>query len=251
MDAPHSAYCVNADFPAGPPRPFRMDRHYLLYALAGSMTLTYESQRWTLPPARAALVAADTPIEVAITHPLRCCSVLLDAGTHPAPPALLSVFEVTPLLRELLATCRPWDAPDGPRPALAETLFGTLAALAWSLSARTSPAVLPVARSPAIAQALEYTQSRLDAELTQQDVAAAVALTPRTFARRCTAELGMSWGQVQRRMRMIRAAERLTLSDAQVSQIALEVGYASLSGFNAAFLAFYGRTPSAYRAEGR
>ena len=45
----------------------------------------------------------------------------------------------------------------------------------------------------------------------------------------------MPWGQVLRRMRMFKVGEDLALSGAQVTGIALSVGYGSVSAFNTAF----------------
>ncbi|MDF2698207.1 MAG: AraC family transcriptional regulator [Labilithrix sp.] len=39
----------------------RHDKHQLLYAASGTMTLTASGQRWLLPPQRAAWIAAGTP----------------------------------------------------------------------------------------------------------------------------------------------------------------------------------------------
>lgn len=71
--------------------------------------------------------------------------------------------------------------------------------------------------------------------------------TPRTLARRLLAETGQRWGEILRRMRMIRAIEMLAETDLAVTEIALSVGYQSLSAFNASFRSFTGQTPTAYR----
>ncbi len=48
-------------------------------------------------------------------------------------------------------------------------------------------------------------------------------------------------------MRVLRAVEELAAGDTPVTEIAFNVGYASLSAFNSAFRELTGRTPSAYR----
>jgi AraC-like DNA-binding protein len=47
---------------------------------------------------------------------------------------------------------------------------------------------------------------------------------------------------------VLRAVELLAADDAPVTRIAHEVGYGSLSAFNAAFRELTGATPSDYRA---
>jgi AraC-like DNA-binding protein len=210
------------------------------------MRLAAAGRQWSLPPARAALIRADVPIQVTITRPLLACSVLFDPARFAAPPADLAVFEISPLARELVLACKDWGG-SGPQPPIAGQLFTTLAAVTWALSERQSPAHMPLGRSTPVERALAFTEARLDGALTFDAVASAVALTPRSLARRFADELGLSWGQALRRMRMIRAGEDLALTDTPVTGIAMGVGYTSISAFNAAFRAFSGVTPTAYR----
>ena len=60
-------------------------------------------------------------------------------------------------------------------------------------------------------------------------------------------EMGQSWRDTLRRMRVIRAMELLAATDAQIADVAFQVGYGSLSGFNAAFREFAGCAPGDYR----
>ena len=111
---------------------------------------------------------------------------------------------------------------------------------------------MPLGRSPALIRALALTEARLgEAAPSFEEIAAGAAVSPRSLARRFEAELGMTWRQALRRMRMIRAVEALAASSAPITTIAFEVGYGSLSSFNAAFRDFAGVTPSAYRASFR
>lgn len=242
------AFTLHREFPVSPPADFCIGRHYLLYARAGSMRLEQGGRQWSLPPARAALIRANVPIKVAIHHPLSACSVLFDPARFAPPPAELTVFEMSPLARELVLACRDWgDA--AAHPPIAEQLFTTLAAVTWALSERQSRAVLPTGRSAQVQRALAHTEAHMDQPLSFDAVADAVASTPRSLARRFAAELGMPWGQVLRQMRMIRAGEDLALTTAPVTDIALSVGYGSISAFNAAFRSFSGQSPTAYRKD--
>ena len=58
----------------------------------------------------------------------------------------------------------------------------------------------------------------------------------------------MTWRAALRRMRVLRAIELLAASDAPITSIAMDVGYSSLSAFQAAFRDLVGETPSDYRA---
>lgn len=225
----------------------QFDRHYLLYATKGTMRLQTAGRRWTLPPARAALIAADAPITLQIATTITCCSVLFSPTAYAAPAQVLRVIDMSPLARELILACRPYG-PDAAVDGDAKLLFDTLYMLANRAATAPSEMWLPVGQSAAVQQALDMTEAQMQGPVTMGDIAAGVGMTERTLARRFQDELGMPWRDCVRRMRMIRAVEALADPSRQVTQVALDVGYSSSSAFNSAFLDFTGQTPSAFRA---
>jgi transcriptional regulator GlxA family with amidase domain len=120
--------------------------------------------------------------------------------------------------------------------------------VAWRLAEQPSPVVVPAGRSAEVRNALRLTEERLGDDVRFEEVAASVGLVPRSLARRFETELGMSWRSVLRRMRVLQAIERLAADDTPVTTIAHQVGYGSLSAFNAAFRELTGATPTDYRA---
>src|SRR5690349_12140599 len=192
------AYSFVRTFPVEPERELCVDRHYLLCASAGVLRLEAQGQAWLLPPARAALIEAGRPIQVSIPQPATTASVLFDPGFAPAPPAPLTVFDLTPLARALLAECGSWGEHDALTP-YAETLFAALAAVTWRLAERPSPVVVPAGRSPELRRALRLTEQRLGDRVRFEDVADEVGLAPRSLARRFEEETGMTWRAALRR----------------------------------------------------
>ncbi|WP_406832867.1 AraC family transcriptional regulator [Pedococcus sp. KACC 23699] len=242
------AYAFTRSFAPTGPTELLVDRHYLLCASTGALRLEAEGQRWLLPPARAALLRAGRPCTVAIPQPATTASVLFHVDFVAPPPQDLTVFDLDPLARALVAECGAWQEADEPLPAYARAIFGALAAVAWRLAESPSPVVMPAGRSAEVRKALQLTEERLGDEVRFEDVAAAVGLAPRSLARRFEAEVGMTWRATLRRMRVLRAVEHLAADDTPVTTIAHEVGYGSLSAFNAAFRELTGATPSDYRA---
>ena len=120
--------------------------------------------------------------------------------------------------------------------------------MAWQLAETPSPVTVPAGRSPELRRALALTEERLAEDVSFEDVARDVGLAPRSLARRFEDECGMTWRALVRRMRVLRAVERLAAGEESVTSIAHEVGYTSLSAFNAAFRELTGRTPTQYRA---
>jgi len=241
------AYVVAQEMPASAARHFQVPFHYLVYAERGTMTLESGGRRWTLPPARAGLVAAGHGVQVALPRPVTICSALFAPDFAPPPPAPLAVFEMSGLARELLFSLRGFGEAV-PLDDYARPMFRALAAAAWRLSERPTPAVMPVPESPQVARALALTEAGLDEALSFEGIAGQVVATPRTLARRFMSDIGMTWREAQRRLRMIRAVELLSETPLPVTEVAMATGYSSLSAFNAAFRDFTGQTPTVYRA---
>ena len=242
------AFAFARDFEAAPPSQLRVDRHYLLCASRGALRLEAHGKVWVLPPARAALIAAGEPIQVAIPQPVTTSSVLFDRGYAPEPPAPLTVFDLSPLARALVTECVVWPDADEPLPAYARSVFGALVAVAWRLAEHPSPVTVPAGQSPELRRALARTEDRLAENLRFDDIARDVGLAPRSLARRFEDECGMTWSAVLRRMRVLRAIEKLATDEDTVTSIVHAVGYTSLSAFNAAFRDLTGRTPTEYRS---
>ncbi len=242
------AYSFVREFPSGPARELCVNRHYLLCASAGALRLEAQGQTWLLPPARAALIEAGRPIRVSIPQPVTTASVLFHTDFAGRPPAALRVFDLSPLARALIEECGGWDEDDEPLPRYGRAMFAALAAHAWRLAERPSPVVVPAGESREVRRVLELTERRLAGDVRLDDLASEIGLVPRSLARRFEAECGMSWRAVLRRMRVLRAIERLAADDTPVTTIAFDVGYSSLSAFNAAFRELTGRTPTEYRA---
>lgn len=242
------AYSFVRTFAPEPDRELCVDRHYLLCAAEGTLRLEAEGQTWLLPPARAALIEAGRAIRVGMRGGVTTASVLFDTGFVPAPPAALAVFDLDPLARALLGECRGWGDGAGALTAYPEAIFKALAAVTWRLAAKPSPIVVPAGRSAELRRALELTRRRLGEQIRFEDVAEDVGLAPRSLARRFAEETRMTWRAVLRRMRIMTAIEELAAGDTPVTSIAFEVGYTSLSAFNAAFKELTGCTPTQYRA---
>jgi AraC-like DNA-binding protein len=241
------AFAFTRSFAPTGPTELLVDRHYLLCTSKGALRLEAEGQRWLLPPARAALLRAGRPATVSIPQPATTASVLFHVDFVPPPRQNLMVFDLDPLARALVVECGGWQAAEEPLPPYARTIFAALAAVAWKQAESPSPVVIPSGRSVEVRTALRLTEERLGDEVRFEDLAAAVGLVPRSLARRFEAEMGMTWRATLRRMRVLRAVERLAADDTPVTTIAHDVGYGSLSAFNAAFRELTGATPSAYR----
>lgn len=246
-----AAYCFHKSFEPADSSEFEVDRHYLLYALEGTIRLEADGCRWTLPPARAALIHAGHPIKITILSRLTSASVLFSPDFMDAPRQVLTVFEMSPLARELIRECRHWGPDNGPLSPFAERVFQTLSDVVQLLALKPSKSVLPSPKSPQLVRAVELTETMAAANPTFAEIAKGTNQSTRALARRFSNEMGMTWREVLRHIRIMKAVEQLATTDAQVTEIAFSVGYGSLSGFNAAFQKQMQTTPTEYRASFR
>jgi AraC-like DNA-binding protein len=245
---PRPAFSFVHDFEPAPTRTLCVDQHYLLAASRGALRLAVDGTTWSLPPARAALIRAGVSIEVTIPQPVTTASALFSTTFAPAPPSALAVFDLSPLARALVTECSRWGDGDDPLDDYALAMFRALAAATWALAEHPSPARMPTGRSAEVRRALAITADRLADDPRLVDVADEVGLAPRSLARRFERELGMTWRAALRRLRVLRAIEQLAGTDRSVTEIAMDVGYASLSAFQSAFRDLTGQTPSEYRS---
>lgn len=106
-----------------------------------------------------------------------------------------------------------------------------------------------VTNSDSIVMALEYVHNNYTKDITMQQVADHVGLTPNYFCSKFHKEIGQSFKQYLRGLQLNHAATLLRVSDLSVSRICEESGINSLAHFLKDFKTYYGMTPSQYRKQ--
>jgi transcriptional regulator GlxA family with amidase domain len=93
-------------------------------------------------------------------------------------------------------------------------------------------------------RALErFVSANLDRQLTIDELAHAVATSPRTLARRLKAGLGMTPLQFVQRLRIAQASHLLETTRLPVDDVAALVGYADAAAFRRVYRRYAGKTP--------
>jgi len=243
------AYCFNSSFPACPPKKMQFDRHYLLYSAKGVLRIEAEDRYWLLPPSRALWIPADTAIEIEISHPVQCCSILFAKDFINSTFSRCQVLALPNVVKEMILHSRKWGPDCTEFDDYAKHFFQSIAHLCAELKDLPSELWIPKGQSKRIKQALQYTQKNLSQPITFTDIAQHTATTERSLARAFKTETDMTWSQILRHMRMIHAIELLSNLDVQMITISLEAGYHSLSSFNRAFKEFTSLTPREFRSE--
>ena len=97
---------------------------------------------------------------------------------------------------------------------------------------------------------VDYIYAHLDDDIRPEGLAEIACLSPYHWHRIYVAMRGETIGATIRRLRLLRAADRLANSDLPIATIAERAGYSGADAFARAFREAYGKTPPNYRATG-
>lgn len=241
---PRAVAAMPKDFVSGfEVLPHIHERAQLIYATAGTMRVATDSSMWIVPPQRALWMPAGVRHSIIMLSDLTMRTLYVREDAAALMPATCQVLSVTPLLRELIV--RTTELPvQYDESGVAGHVVALLIAELHGL--QSLPLELPMPRDPrlrALCQAL------LDAPADTRplaDWAGTVNASARTLARRFQSETGLSFGAWRQQARVMEAMGRLG-SGAPVTQVALDLGYDSVSAFSAMFRRAAGTTPSDYR----
>jgi AraC-like DNA-binding protein/mannose-6-phosphate isomerase-like protein (cupin superfamily) len=222
--------------------PHRHGRAQLIHTLGGVMTVTSPEGSWIVPPGRAVWMppAQDHAIRIAGNVPMRTVFVREDA--RPDLPQACEVIEVSPFLREAIvaATRIPLDYATGGRDERVMELILDEIAAAPRLHLH-----VPMPRDPRLVRLCQRLIADPARPVTLEGLSQEIHVSSRTLARMFDRELGMSFGDWLRRMRLLLSLPRLA-AGVSVLAVALEHGYDSPSAFTAMFRRTMGVSPRAY-----
>jgi AraC family transcriptional regulator len=97
---------------------------------------------------------------------------------------------------------------------------------------------------------VDHIYAHLEEDIRPESLAEIACLSPYHWHRIYVAMRGETIGGTIRRLRLLRAADRLANSDLPIGMIAERAGYSGADAFARAFRGSYGKTPAEYRATG-
>lgn len=215
--------------------------HELIYASEGVMSIHTKSGSWVVPPHRAVWVPArmDRRIEVAAGLSMRSLYFKPGAGQLPRG---CCVVNVPPLLRELILHTIEIGMLNRTIPAHAR-LIGVLIDQLRVLT--TVPLQLPQPTDPRARKVAALLSADPAENLPLPEIARQAGASPRTIERLFCAETKMTFAKWRERLKLLDAL-RLLAAGSAVTNVALDLGYASPSAFIAMFKRAFGTTPSRY-----
>ena len=244
LNRPQSVVGSARDHAKGDILPFhRHGRAQLVYASQGTMTVKTRAAAFVVPPQRAVWMPAEVEHAIEARSAFSMRSLYVDPAAASDLPASVCVLQVTPLLRELIATF----INDG-NDYETDSVTARIAALILD-QIRVQPSlpslVLPMPTDPRLQR---ITRALIDDPADPRELAQwsqAVGASTRTLVRLFPAQTGMTFREWRQQRRLMRALELLA-SGESVTGAALELGYESSSAFIAMFRRCLGTTPKRY-----
>jgi AraC-like DNA-binding protein len=167
----------------------------------------------------------------------------------PDPQRRVRILVASPVMREMILHALRWPLGVSETDPTAASFFHTLGLMCSEWLERELPVSLPSARHPAIKRAMDYAAAD-PGRATLAKMLAAVSMSERTFCRTFVRETGITW-QAWLGQALVMEAACMLAHGARVTDVAAEVGYASLSAFAKAFKQLTGETPADFRERAR
>jgi AraC-like DNA-binding protein len=219
--------------------------HQLLYAIDGPTQIETERGRHVLPKGRAAWIPAETSHRTLISD-TGGVSLYFSPDVILDETGRVRIIIANPLMREMIKHATRWPLGASETDPLAASFMQTLALLCGEWLEAELPLFLPSAIHPSIRRVMDQATANLSGA-TQARAISAAAMSERTFRRIFEKETGMGWQTWLGQARVLMAMGLLGEGH-RVTDVASEVGYASLSAFAQAFTRVVGETPTKFRS---
>lgn len=222
--------------------------HQVTYARKGTTQIEGPTGRHLLPGGHAIWIPAHTRHRTMIRN-LDGVSLFFDPTKFPDARSEITTFSVTPLLREMFFHALHWPDGTNDRSAVASSFFQTLVLFCQEHvhNAAGRAFILPRAMHPSLQKAMDGALTD-PGEATQSRALTQAGMSERSFRRHFIKDTGMTWQEWITQARVFHAATLLS-EGKRVTDVAAEVGYASLSAFAKAFTDLIGTPPGRYRLQ--
>lgn len=243
---PRAVAAMPKDFEAGfEILPHRHARSQLIHATVGTMRVSTDDGVWVVPPQRALWMPAGVTHGIVMLAGVRMRTLYLRDDAAALMPHDCRVLPISPLLRELIvrATELPVQYDEtGPAGHVIALILAELHGL------QSLPLELPMPRDAALRAICQRLLDSPGDIRPLADWARIAHLSGRTLARRFQDQTGLSFGAWRQQARLLEAMGRLGAGE-PVTQVALDLGYESVSAFSAMFRRAAGTSPSHYRPQ--
>jgi AraC-like DNA-binding protein len=221
----------------------------LVYAISGVLIVAVEGSCFVVPPQQAVWLPTGTRHSVGSLLGAEFRSLYIADNPAPKVAEACTVIAVPPLLRALIIEAA---AVEQRRKKLDVGYAKRITTLIIDQLRRAEAigSALPWPRQGPLLSLCEALYADPDDDRNAGQWGTQLGMSARTLTRRFTSETGLSMRAWRRRLRLFKAIELLA-SEMSITDIALELGYASTSAFTYMFRKEMGRNPLAHRRSAR
>jgi AraC-like DNA-binding protein len=214
-----------------------------LFALTrGLLIVEAGSERWMFPSQRCAWIPPDCLHAARSVGGATGSMAYLSGATCRGLPRKPCLFSSSDLLFAVVHRILAWD----PRRPLNPAQKRLIAALRDEIrQPEQQPLRLPIPREERLSRVAHALLDDVADDRTLDDWAHFAGMSRRTFMRAFSTEVGMSFGRWRQQVRLFAALEMLAQRES-VTDVAIAVGYDSVSAFIEMFRTMLGSTPQAY-----
>ncbi|UZT98580.1 AraC family transcriptional regulator [Chryseobacterium fluminis] len=223
----------------------------LVYAEGGIVHIFTDSKHWYLPARCFMWIPAGTPHYIFSTSPkvdLYNFYFKKEEGENGFYDEI-NIYSVSHLLREMILYTKEWDGKitknDAPQYYFLKALKGILPEKRDKQLA--FPVQHPFPSDETLLKIAQYIHANLEKHLSIESTAKEFGMSTRTLSRKFKEILGMNYVRFLRALRITRSLELMIEGKYNMYEIAMMVGYNSLSSFSNIFKKVIGIPPTEYQ----
>jgi len=227
---------------AGCAAPHAHPRGQLIFASSGVMRVVCGRDVWIVPPSQAVWVPPEVEHEVYFPGEVSLCNLFIDSSVSAGLPEVCTVLKVSPLLLELIL--KAVQVGDN---YLSESSGYRLMIVILDELQQAEPTELhlPMGHDERLLRVMEALLHNPGDKRELDELAMIAGASSRTLSRLFVRETGLTFGAWRKRLLLQEAIDRLGKGQ-NVTRVAFDLGYQSLSAFIEMFRQSLGASPGQY-----
>lgn len=215
----------------------------LIFVEKGLQYLHTESTQYLLPTFHCAWIPpgmmhkTTSPLDEVFLR----CIFFENVPNHPFFKEI-NIFNTPTVLREMILFTEQWSRLEEYDETEAAFLNALIQILPTTFQ-NSLPLVLPVPKNPRLAGIVDFMVENLLEGITVPAIAAQFNVSPRTIERLFKDDIGLTVAGYIKLLKMIKSVELLSIQGSSVKQVAMQVGYDSISTFSNTFSQVLGVRP--------
>jgi AraC-like DNA-binding protein len=157
----------------------------------------------------------------------------------------VGIYPINDLLLQMFKYTDKWDGPIEPDDKR-HSFLTTIKNLLPEISTRVLPIALPSTDNERTVAIMQHMEKHIADVHTLHSIGEQFGLSSRSLSRLFQADLGISFLQYLKLLRMVKAFEMILQTDIPMSEIAYSIGYQSLSAFSNTFYRVTNLRPSSF-----